>query len=151
MQETFAITLKNRETLLGFLENYTLEQLNKIPVPFNNNLVWNAIHVVVTQQLLIYGRSGLPMLVSEEMVAKFRGGTKPEADVTQDEIDQIKAIVFTSIEKTKTDYAAGIFKTYEGFTTKTGFAIHSVEDAIAFNNFHEGTHFGVMLSIRKFV
>jgi hypothetical protein len=27
----------------------------------------------------------------------------------------------------------------------------SVEDALAFNNFHEGTHLGVMMGIRKFL
>jgi len=33
---------------------FSLEQLNKIPEGFNNNLIWNIAHCVVTQQLLCY-------------------------------------------------------------------------------------------------
>lgn len=151
MQETFATIAKSRVVLAQYFENYTPGQLNKIPEPFKNNLIWNLAHVIVTEQLLVYGRSGLPMMVSDEMVAKFRGGTKPEADVTQSELDQIKGLLFATVEKTQADYAAGIFKNYDGFTTKTGFDIHTVEDAINFNVYHEGAHMGVMLGIRKFV
>lgn len=151
MTETLEITAKSRVGLAHYFENYTLEQLNKIPEPFKNNLIWNLAHVIVTEQLLVYGRSGLPMMVPDEMVAKFRGGTKPEADVTQAEVDEIKSLLFTTIEKTRADYAAGVFKNYESITTKTGFTINSVEDALNFNNFHEGAHMGVMLGIRKFV
>jgi hypothetical protein len=32
----------------------TLEQLNKIPEGYNNNLIWNIAHVVVVQQMLVY-------------------------------------------------------------------------------------------------
>lgn len=151
MNELFDITAKSRVVLAQYFENYTLEQLNKIPEPFKNNLIWNLAHVIVTEQLLVYGRSGLPMMVSEEMVAKFRGTTKPEADVTETELEEIKKLLFATVEKTRADYAAGIFKNYEGFTTKTGFDIQTVEDALNFNNYHEGAHMGVMLGIRKFV
>ena len=39
MQTTFKIWETNRKLHLAFLEKYTLEQLNKIPEGFKNNLL----------------------------------------------------------------------------------------------------------------
>ena len=75
MNFTETITYKNRIILKRFLEEISLDDLNKIPEGFSNNIIWNIAHVVVTQQLLVYKLSGLPMHVSEEMVAKYRNKT----------------------------------------------------------------------------
>jgi hypothetical protein len=48
MNQIFETTRTSRKVLLQFLENYTLVQLNKIPEGFNNNLIWNIAHIVVT-------------------------------------------------------------------------------------------------------
>ena len=151
MQKTFDITLKSREILLQFLENYTPEQLNKIPVGFNNNLIWNIAHIIVVQQMLVYNLSGLPMMVSAEIIDKYKRGTKPESEVGTEEIETIKNLLLQTVNKTREDYAQGVFKDYQAFTTMTGFQIHSVEDAINFNNYHEGVHTGAMMAIRKFI
>jgi hypothetical protein len=37
-----------------FLSGYNLDQLNTIPEGFNNNLIWNIGHIIVSQQLLVY-------------------------------------------------------------------------------------------------
>jgi len=42
------------------IEDFSLEELNKIPEGFNNNIIWNIAHVIATQQALVYGLSGLP-------------------------------------------------------------------------------------------
>ena len=151
MNQTLNVNTTSRNMISKILESHTLEQLNKIPDGFSNNLIWNIVHVVVTQQLLVYKLSGLPMMVSEELVEKYKKGTKPEQDATQAEVDEIKALLFTTIEKTKEDYANGIFKNYQEYPTSTGFVLTSVEGAMNFNNYHEGLHVGVLMSIRKLV
>jgi hypothetical protein len=134
-----------------FLENHTLEQLNTIPEGFSNNLIWNIAHVIVTQQLLVYKLSGLPMLVSDEMVEKYKKGTKPEFTVTLDEVEEIKGLLVSTLDQTKTDYANGIFENFQEYPTSTGFVLSNVADAMMFNNLHEGLHIGIMMSIRKFL
>ncbi|CAN1497179.1 DinB-like domain containing protein [Flavobacteriaceae bacterium] len=151
MQDTFEINRTSRKMLSSYFENYSLEQLNKIPEGFSNNLIWNLGHIVVTQQLLVYKLSGLPMVVSDEMVEKYRKGTKPEHDVTQAEVDEIKALLFKTVDQAESDYTNGLFVNYQEYPTSTGFTLKSAKGAIEFNNFHEGLHIGIMMSIRKFV
>jgi DinB superfamily len=151
MNPVFNITRNSRKALLPFFENYTLEQLNFIPEKFSNNLIWNIGHIVVTQQMLVYKFSGLPMIVSERLVEKYRKGTRPEQKVTQEEVDEIKSLLFSTIDQTETDFGAKIFNNYQEFTTGIGYEIKTVQDAITFNSYHEALHMGVIMSIRKFI
>lgn len=149
MDWAFDITLKNRNIMASFLDSFSLDELNKVPAEFNNNLIWNIAHLVVTQQLLTYGLSSLPMLISENMVKKYRKGSKTEDDVSQGEVDEIKELLFSTIEKTKEDYKKGFFKNYKEYTVSTKSTLTNIEQAIAFNNFHEGIHLGYILAMKK--
>jgi len=151
MQRTFDFTRTSRTIISKFLDNYTLEKLNTIPNGFNNNLIWNIGHIVVVQQMLVYNLSGLPMMVSPEMVAKYKRGTKPEADVTKEEADEIRELLITTIDQCEADFSKQVFKNYNTFTTATGFILTTAEDAMAFNYYHEATHLGIMMGIRKFI
>lgn len=151
MHQVFDITRASRKVLAYYLQNYTLEQLNKVPEGFNNNLIWNIAHIVVVQQMLVYNLSGLPMMVSQEMVAKYKKGTKPVTDVTQAEREEIHSLLMETINKTETDYNQKIFKNFTEFQTATGYSIKNVEDALSFNYYHEAIHIGIMMSIRKFI
>ena len=112
MTWTFDICLKNRKILEGFLNQFTLEELNKVPEGFSNNIIWNIAHVIVTQQLLVYRNSDLPMFVSDNMVDNYKKGTKAEVEVSQAEIEEIKSLLFSSLEKLVEDYNNGLFKNY---------------------------------------
>jgi len=62
------ITRKNRVLFQGFLGKFSLEELNKVPKGFRNNIIWNIAHCIVTQQLLIYKLSGLEGVLSDKMI-----------------------------------------------------------------------------------
>ncbi|MDP5082591.1 MAG: DinB family protein [Winogradskyella sp.] len=149
MDWAFDIAIKNRKLLENFIETHSLEDLNKVPEGFNNNIIWNIAHTIVTQQLLVYKLSGLPMLLSEDMVDRFKKGTKTEGDLSQAEVDTIKGLLFSPLEKTKKDYNNKIFQSYNTYTVSTKSTLTTVEEAIEFNNFHEGIHLGYILALRK--
>ena len=149
MDWAFEDAIKNRKLLESFINNHSLEDLNKVPEGFSNNIIWNIAHTIVTQQLLVYKLSGLPMGISDAMVDDYRKGTKTEREVSQAEVDQIKALLFSPIEKTKEDFNTGVFQTYTEYTVSTTSTLTKVEEAIAFNNFHEGIHLGYILALRK--
>lgn len=151
METTFKIWETSRNIYLKIIENYSLEQLNKIPEGFSNNLAWNLGHIIVSQQGLVYRLSGLPMNISLEMMEHYKNGSKPTGTTTQEEVDELKALLFSLLNQTKEDYANGKFTSYNEYTTGTGFHLASTKEAIEFNNYHEAIHLGFMMNIRKFV
>ncbi len=151
MNQTFGITRTSRKLLTQILDKHTIEQLNVIPVGFSNNLIWNIAHIIVVQQMLVYNLSGLPMLIDEEMVNKYKKGTKPEQDATQTEVAAIKELLLKTIDQTETDFENNMFINYQEYPTSTGFTLNDVRDAISFNTYHEGIHIGNIMGIRKFV
>lgn len=151
METEFKSTQVSREVYSRFFEDYSLEQLNKVPQGFSNNLIWNIGHIIVSQQMLVYSATGNTPLVGQELINKYMRGTRPEADVTREEADMIKSLLFNPITKTEEDYRHGLFANYTPRKTQLGFDLQTVEDAITFNNYHEGVHLGIMMSIRKFV
>ncbi|MBZ4037391.1 DinB family protein [Flavobacterium sp. 17A] len=151
MSSVFEVHKTIREILLKILDGHSLEQLNKIPPGFSNNLIWNIGHCISSQQVLVYKLSGLPTMVSEDFIGKYKKGTKPEGDVSQEEVDEIRALLSTTLEKTKNDFESGLFVDYNEYTTSMGFTLRNVQDALDFNNYHEGIHTGIAMSIRKFV
>jgi len=151
MSSVFKVQKTIREILLKILDNHSLEQLNKIPAGFSNNLIWNVAHCISAQQVLVYKLSGLPILVSDEFIDKYKKGTKPEGDVSQAEVDEIRGLLFSTLDKTEKDVNDGIFLNYTTYLTSMGFELTNVQDALDFVNYHEGIHTGIIMSIRKFV
>lgn len=149
MNYTFDITLKTRAIYHQFLETFTLDKLNTKPKGFNNTIFWNIKHVVITQQLLVYKLSGLPALVSETEIEAFRKGTQSEGNATIEDVELLKTQLFSTLEKTKEDYENGMFKTYNEYTVSTKSTLTNVDEALEFNNFHEGIHFGYILAMKK--
>ena len=140
-----------RNNVLKAIESFTTEQLNTIPKGFNNNLIWNAGHIWITQELLCYKLSGLECSMENEMIQKYRKGSKPEADVSEDEIARIKSELSLSIDRMEKDYKAGVFKEYKEYTTSYNVTLSNIEQAITFNNIHEGLHLGSLLALKKMV
>jgi len=149
MDFTFDIALKTRILFYKTLENLTLDQLNTKPKGFNNTIFWNIKHVVITQQLLIYRLSELPVLVTETEIGTYKKGTKSESKATIEDIELLKYQLFSTLEKTKEDYQKGLFKKYTEYTVSTKSILTSINEALAFNNSHEGIHFGYILAMKK--
>ena len=151
MQNIYEITLTSRRKLLQVIESHSVEQLNTIPPGFSNNLIWNIAHIIVVQQMLVYKLSGLPMSIDEAMVERFKRETKPQGTVDGAQIEQIKTLLFETIDQAQTDLAGGNFTNYTEFTTMSGYTIKTAQDAMAFNLYHEGVHMGIIMQIRKFL
>lgn len=150
MDFTFQV-LKNTRTIFNkIIDANTLEDLNKVPKGFNNNIIWNIAHIVVSEQLLAYKLSGLESILSDEMINKYRKGTKPEGRITQEEVNEIKGLLFSALEKTEADYVNGVFKDYNAYTVSTtGNTLNNIDEALQFVAIHEGLHYGYVLALLK--
>ena len=149
MNMTHNLTLKNRVLLSKLLDKFSLDQLNTVPKGYRNSIFWNVAHTIVTQQLLVYGLSNVPMLVDPDLVKTYRKDTKTVREATRDELTLIKSLLFSTIEQTQTDYDNGVFKNYTTYTTSINETLSTVEEAISFNAFHEGIHLGYILAMKN--
>ena len=151
MEATFSIWKTSRAIYLNFLNSYTLEQLNYVPEGMSNNIIWNIGHIIAAQQGLVYRLSGLTPLVSETFIDKYKNGSVPNGETTQEEVDEIKELLVSTLNQTITDFEKGKFTSYNEYQTKTGFLLRNSEDAIQFNNYHEGIHLGFIMKIKKYI
>jgi len=143
------VVLKNRLLLSNFLEKFSLDQLNTVPKGYRNSIFWNVAHIVVTQQLLVYGLSNRPMLVDSDLVKTYKKDTKTVHEATEEELALVKTLLFSTIEQTKTDYDNGMFKNFTPYTTSLNVTLSTVDEAIRFNTFHEGIHLGYILAMKN--
>lgn len=151
MEFAFDITLKTRKIFIDLLNELSLDHLNKIPEGFSNNIYWNIKHVVVTQQMLVYGLSNLPMQVSAAEIEAFRKGTKPTVDATPENADTLKEQLLVTLEQTIEDYKAEKFMSFKEYEVTTKTVLTSAKQAIEFNNFHEGIHLGYVLALKHLI
>lgn len=153
MNYSFDILRQTRHYVLTLIDNLTLEQLNTIPAGFNNNIIWNVAHLVATQQSICYRRAGQPMHVTDNFFEAYKPGSKPGSNpVSQQEFDDIKALLISTPDQLQADYESGLLNNYiDPLTTRYGVHISNIKEAITFLPFHEGMHVGVIMAQRKLV
>lgn len=151
MKYEFAKLRAMRHNQLDLLNALSLEQVNKIPEGFSNNIIWNIGHNMVVQQLLHYRLSNLDIRISEDWVPLFKKDSKPETSITQEQLDEVKSLLIDTVDWLEEDYNKGIFKEYQVYTTSLNVTLNTTEESISFNTIHEGMHFGCALAIKYFV
>jgi len=151
METQIAVIQLTQNNLVKILDSVTEEQFNKIPVGYSNNLIWNFAHILAAFQVLCYSRAGLPLRLEESFINKYKIGTKPESTVSMEEYAAIKANAEWMLEKFKEDYAAGLFNSFQPYSTSMGFSISSVDIALEYITMHHGLHLGYSMAIKKLV
>jgi len=140
-----------RKSLLELIKDLSLEELNFIPQGFNNNILWNLAHIIAAQQGICYLRAGLPITISQEFFEQYKPGTKPERPVSITEMDEIKKLLFSTLDGFEEDYKNQLFTQYTEWTTRYGVTIRDIDDVIKFLPFHDGLHLGYVLALKRAV
>jgi hypothetical protein len=151
MSKQIEIIRKTRSFLLENLKDLTTEQFNQIPEGFNNNIIWNLGHMIAAQQGVCYIRAGLAPHVSEDFINTYKSGSKPEKTVDAAEIENIKSLLFSTLDQLEADYANRIFGGYISWTTRYAVELTNIDDALNFIPFHEGLHSGCTTALKKLV
>lgn len=149
MKHVFEIMRQTRRNLLALLEGHSLATLNYVPGGFNNNLIWNLGHALVSTQLLVYKPAGLPMHIDDAVIEKYRRGSKPDGKLSNAEVEQVRRLAASTMDALEADFAAGRFTQYEPYMTGYGVQLSSAEDAIRFASVHEGLHYGYALALKR--
>ena len=142
---------QTRPLVLRLVDGLSHQDLLTIPTGFSNNILWNLGHLVVTQQLLHYGLSNLPLNVPDELVAQCRKGTSPAAWDTPPDLDEIKRLLIELPRQLEADLETGQFTTFRSYMTSVGVELVDLKTALSFNQYHEGLHTGSILALRRAV
>jgi len=151
MDKLFETALFTRKTLLQILESLTEEQMVRIPEPHRNSVFWNVAHLLVTQQLLMYRLSGMPLRIEEGFVERYGKGSKATEEVSAEDMEFVRKNIVPLCEQAERDYEKGLFQSYKPYMTSTGIELKSLEESLKFSAFHDGIHLGVILSLKKLV
>jgi len=153
MKEIFKFIIDARKAFIKDIESLSLEELNEIPAGFNNNIIWNFGHIVVTTPVLCYVRTGiLADASSVKYVSAYAKGTKPTYFVTQEEVDELTALAISTIETLEKDYNEGKLNNIVPFETSTyGALLESIEDVIITTAGHDNTHLGYVTAQKRII
>lgn len=152
MNKQVEIIRKTRSLLLENLKDLSVEQFNHIPEGFNNNIIWNLGHMVAAQQGVCYIRAGLTPPAGEDFFNTYKTGTKPEKFVDNTGVEDIKTLLFTTIDQFETDYNDHLFDGYTAWSlARYGVELANIDDAISFLSFHDALHLGYINILKKLV
>ncbi|MFZ4261062.1 DinB family protein [Sphingobacterium sp. HJSM2_6] len=153
MDNVFKFIIASRKAFIQLIDSLTIDQLNHIPTGFNNNIIWNFGHIVVSTQTLCYVRTGIwENADSVKYVSAYAKGTKPTYIVSQAEVDELKTLAIDSIVQIEKDYQAGVFKHITPYDTATyGNVLQSFEDVIATTSGHDNVHFGYAIAQKRII
>lgn len=150
-QARISLLTAARKNIAGLCARHSSEQLNLIPDGLNNNLIWNAGHVIATMELLTYGLAGLPTPSPRSFIDRYRKGSRPDGPASAEDLAYINEQLMASVDRLNTDLESLDWSNYKTYTTSFGVTLGSIDDAMAFNNMHETLHLGTMLAISKLV
>ena len=142
---------KIRRFLLEFIKDLDIDQLNKIPPGFNNNIIWNIAHLIAGQQGVCYIRAGLKTWVEEDFFNAYKPGTKPVGSMDEEQVEKIKELFFSTLDILEQDYQKALWNSYPAWTTRYGLEVKSIDDAMDFLLVHEGLHLGYVMALKKVV
>lgn len=153
MENTFKFIIQTRKAFIQLIDSLTLEQLNEIPNGFNNNIIWNFGHIVVVAPALCYLRSGVHSdMAKVKYLKEYVKGSKPTYFVSQEEVEDLKALALSSIEQIENDYHAGVFNEIVPFATDTyKETMSSIEEIIQLSAGHDNLHFGYAIAQKRII
>lgn len=151
MEKVFKFIIDARKAFIELLDGLSIEELNRIPEGFNNNIIWNFGHIVVSTQTLSYVRTGIwPDKFRVKFVDAYEKGSKPSYFVNASEVDTLKALSIATIQKIEEDYKQGIFESTHAYQTSTyGALLQDIEAVLVTSIGHDNLHFGYAQAQRR--
>ncbi|MBM3402907.1 MAG: DinB family protein [Bacteroidetes bacterium] len=140
-----------RFNALELVSGLTVQELNRIPEGFNNNIIWNLGHLIAVQEGIFYLRGKLELNIEQEFFNSFKNGSRPERVIHLEEIENIKSLLFSSLDQFESDLKKNAFHDYPLWTTGMGIQINSIEEAINFLPVHEGLHLGHIMAYKRII
>lgn len=142
---------KTRRRMLAIADGLTPAQLTAVPRGFHNNVLWNLGHLIVSQQVLCYVKSGLAPRAPGYLTPLFGKGTSPAQWAGQIDPMEVKSWLMESMALLRADFEQHVFKSYEPYETSSGMILTNIGEALSYVLWHESQHLGVAMALKKTV
>lgn len=135
---------------LKVLGSVSKEAVDVIPAGFNNNILWNAGHVLGAYEQLLYANTGDAGKLQKEFIEFFKGGTKPgDWQAEPPSYEEIVTLLEKQVEQVISTYEGRLDEIISKEMKLGSFEIKTVRDMISFNIFHEGLHAGLVNGLKR--
>ncbi|XRG78055.1 DinB family protein [Rossellomorea sp. GAMAL-10_SWC] len=135
---------------LKVLGSVSKEAVDVIPAGFNNNILWNAGHVLGAYEQLLYANTGDAGKLPKEFIEFFKGGTKPgDWQAEPPSYEEIVTLLEKQVEQVISTYEGRLDEIISKEMKLGSFEIKTVRDMISFNIFHEGLHAGLINGLKR--
>jgi hypothetical protein len=135
---------------LKVLSSVSKESVDVIPAGFNNNILWNAGHVLGAYEQLLYANTGDAGQLSKKFIDFFKGGTKPgDWQAEPPSYEEIVTLLEQQVEQVISTYEGRLDEIISKEMKLGSFEIKTVRDMISFNIFHEGLHAGLINGLKR--
>ena len=151
MTKSIEVIKQTRAGFIKLMDGLTIEELNEVPANFKNNIIWNFGHVIITQQTLCYLRADLQPKLDDALITKYKGGSKPESFIDNNELKLLKEYAFSTLETLENGINNKVFSGYNSFITGSGIEITGIEDVVKLLMMHDGMHLGYAMAIKKMI
>lgn len=139
-----------REEFINLMKGLNLNEINNIPIGFNNNIAWNFGHIIITTPALCYQRTGVDPNHSIPFQTAYAKDSKPTYQVGQEELEALYLQSITSIDQIEQDYRSGKFSKINSFSTGTyKIELTTIEEVILTTLMHDNLHYGYAIAQRK--
>lgn len=153
MEQVFRFIIDSRIAFAGLLDDLSVAELNKIPEGFNNNIIWNFGHIVVSTPILCYVRTGIWADSSSiPFVEAYQKGTKPTYAVSTAEVNELRELAVSTIQLLEKDFHKGLFQEIQPFNTATfGTTIDNFTELLATTIGHDNVHYGYAIAQKRII
>lgn len=152
-EQIFNFIIQTRQAFIQLVDSLTIDELNHIPEGFNNNIIWNFGHIVVSTQSLCYVRTGIKTDASWiKYNDDFKRESKPSRFINADEVNELKALALSTIKDIQSDYHNGIFDKVQPFATSTyKVEMNTFGEILVTTAGHDNIHLGYALAQRRLI
>ncbi|WP_018627982.1 DinB family protein [Niabella aurantiaca] len=134
-----------RQKAIALINETSPEELNRIPDGFNNNIIWNFGHLVVSGYGLVFKTTQVDPGLVIPLQDKYRKGSRPGEPVTREEVEELIRLSNTFTQTVKVALEADRFHQITEYITDTfGLPVTTIEDMITTVAAHDTLHWQSM-------
>lgn len=137
-----------RSEILSVVDAVSIEDAEKIPAGFKNNIRWNLGHIYLDQYLWIQAVTKETTDVPENFNKWFGYGTSP-ANFTEEtpSVTELKKLLRIQPAIIKETYGERLEEEFP----QTEMGMHTIEQVLIRTIFHEGMHLQTILDLKKYM